>query len=365
MPIFSDLATRGLPMAASFLAVFRDQRHADLFRLGHPRAADGGVLAVHPQPAAHPAHDAEEGQQQLLLALAVEPADADDLAPADRQRNVVQALAPGQVLDLQAGRGRFGRRRLGRKDLGVGPPDHELDDLVVALGAFRERLHVPAVAKHRADVGELFDLVHAMGDVENGQVLVAQLAEDLVDLVHVRRGQRRGGLVQDQQLGIAAERLGDLDHLAARQGQVLDQLARMQVGATDPGQQVLGPAPLGAPVDETEAAGRRGDADVVGHRQVRQEGEFLEHADHAAARGVLGGRVDDSAAFQIELPGARLDHSGDDLDQGRLAGAVLAQHRSSRPAPHGSPPARRRSRRRRARSRRRNACSRPPCARRA
>ena len=77
-----------------------------------------------------------------------------------------------------------------------------------------------AVAEHRGAVGQRFDLVHAMRDVEDGDVLGLQPGEQRVDLLDVGAGQRRSRLVEDQQLRLLAERLGDLDHLAARQRQV-------------------------------------------------------------------------------------------------------------------------------------------------
>ena len=46
-------------------------------------------------------------------------------------------------------------------------------------------------------------------------------------------------------------------------------------------QQRLGAAALRAMVDEAGDAGRIGDADVVGDTQVRQQRQFLEHADEA------------------------------------------------------------------------------------
>ena len=104
-----------------------------------------------------------------------------------------------------------------------------------------------AVAEHRDLVGEFLDLVHAVRDVEQRQALVAQAVQDRVDALDVRRGERRGRLVEDQELRIAAERLGDLDHLPARQRQVADPRARVDVLAADPGEQLLRPPPLRAP----------------------------------------------------------------------------------------------------------------------
>ena len=63
--------------------------------------------------------------------------------------------------------------------------DHQLDDLVVAARALGEGLDVPAVAEHRAGVGERLDLVHAVRDVEEGQALVPQPRRMRIDVLHV------------------------------------------------------------------------------------------------------------------------------------------------------------------------------------
>ena len=58
-------------------------------------------------PAQHP----EQRQQQLALTLAVETAEADDLAAADAERDVLQLVAPAQMLDLERLLGRRWRAR--------------------------------------------------------------------------------------------------------------------------------------------------------------------------------------------------------------------------------------------------------------
>ncbi len=70
------------------------------------------------------------------------------------------------------------------------------------------------------------DLVHAMRDEQQRHAGVAQSIEDRIDLLHIRRGERGGRLVQDQQARIAPERFGDFHHLAARQRQILDEHER-------------------------------------------------------------------------------------------------------------------------------------------
>ena len=76
------------------------------------------------------------------------------------------------------------------------------------------------------------------------------------------------------------------------QRQVLDQRVGVDVVAADARQRVLGDAALRPAVDHAEARGRVGDDDVVGHRQIGDQREFLEDADDAG--GVGGGGVGES-----------------------------------------------------------------------
>ena len=80
--------------------------------------------------------------------------------------------------------------------------------------------------------------------------------------------------------------------------------------------------------------GRPGDADVVGDTEVRQQRQFLEHADEAVPHRVE--RVDEMHRLAVHLHNAAVGphRAGDDLDQSALAGAVLAQH-----GVDGAPPA--------------------------
>ena len=168
-------------------------------------------------------------------------------------------------------------------------PDHHFDDLVVGLRSGRVGRDVGAVPEHRAFVGELGDLVHAVGDVEERQPFLAQALENDEHLRDIGGGQRRRRLVENENARIARQRLGDLHHLPARQRQILDQRQRMDVGRAGSLERFLGETPLRASVDHSEAARRIGDGDVVGDREVGDERQLLKDADDAGAIG--GGRA--------------------------------------------------------------------------
>ncbi len=75
--------------------------------------------------------------------------------------------------------------------------------------------------------------------------------------------------------------------------------------------------------------------DVVGDREVGNERQLLEDADDAGAVGG-GGRVEgDLRAVEHDAPGVGPDDAGQNLDQRRLAGAVLAEDRVNPPGGDG------------------------------
>ena len=129
--------------------------------------------------------------------------------------------------------------------------------------------------------------------------------------------------------------LGDLHQLAPRQRQVLHPRTGIEVGAAEPAQELGGTPPLLAAVDEAEAARRVRQADIVRDAQVGDQGQLLEDRDDARpVGGARPGKADDLPG-QPDVAFVGLDHAGDDLDQRRLAGAVLAQDRMNRSLPAG------------------------------
>ena len=131
------------------------------------------------------AQHAEQRQQQLALALAVEAAEADHLAGAHAtarcrcSRSVQLRLA-----HLEHRRARRSRPRggLGGNTLLYSRPIISSTTSLSVLRAGREGRDVAAVAEHRAVVGELGDLVHAVRDVEERQPFAAQPLQHGEDL---------------------------------------------------------------------------------------------------------------------------------------------------------------------------------------
>ena len=95
-------------------------------------------------------------------------------------------------------------------------------------GCRLERVDVAAVAQHRDAIGDAGELLHAVRDVDDAGVGRAEAADEVeqhVDLGVVQGGRR---LVHDEHLGVEGERLGDLHHLLAGDGEALDRLVGVE-----------------------------------------------------------------------------------------------------------------------------------------
>ena len=108
-----------------------------------------------------------------------------------------------------------------------------------------------------------------------------QLLQHPEDLGHVRRGQRRGCFIENENFGIAGECLGDFHHLAPRQRKIADWRQGVDVLAAYPGQRLLGQPSLRAVVNQPEALGRMGDGDVIGDAEVGEKRQLLENTGDA------------------------------------------------------------------------------------
>ncbi len=169
--------------------------------------------------------------------------------------------------------------------------------------------------------------MHAMRDVENGDVLRLEARQHGVDLLDIGAGEGGGRFVQHEKLRPLAEGLGDLDHLAARKRQIPHAHQRIDVFAADLGEKLLGAAALRLRIDDAEAARRRCDRDIVRDREVRQKRQFLKDRGDAGRIGGGGRKKADFLSVEPHGAGIRLHDTRDDLDQGRFARAVLAEHR--------------------------------------
>ena len=148
-------------------------------------------------------------------------------------------------------------------------------------GVFADEL---AVAQHRDAIADLVDLVEEVRDEQDGDALVAQAADQREQRLHFVGVEARGRLVEDQHARIGGDGARHGGELLQGRGQTARELRHVEVDA-EAGQQ-FARAPLGfAPVDAAAARPRAARiaarADVLRHRQVRQQVAFLVHGADA------------------------------------------------------------------------------------
>src|SRR3954468_9421858 len=187
--------------------------------------------------------------------------------------------------------------------------------------------HLRAAAHHHHPIADREHVGHAVADQHDGDTLVLEPLDQpqhLRDLAHADRGRR---LVPQDQLGVGEPRPGDRPRLPLAARHLLDEVARPRLGLELAEQ--LGRARVhGREVDDLEGAEQAlalaAEEDVLGRGEVVAQGEVL--VDDLDARGP---RVDrlvevDRAVVDPDLALRGREVAGDDLDQGRLAGAVVA-----------------------------------------
>ena len=203
------------------------------------------------------------------------------------------------------------------------PPDHELDDLVHGGRGRLQRAHVGSVPQHGDPVGDVHDLVHAVGDVDDGHAPLPQAAHALEELGALRLRQGRGRLVEDEHLGLLeGQRPGDLHDLGLADRQVPQGRARVDADL------VVVDERLGAAVQVAVGDPQRGGLpayeDVLRDRQIGHHVELLMDDRDARLLGVADGTEPCGRALVLVDAGEGGVDAGDDLDQRRLPGAVLA-----------------------------------------
>ena len=188
-----------------------------------------------------------------------------------------------------------------------------------------------ALPDHHDPVGDLEGLLHDVGDDDDADALARHVADHLQTASRLLDAERRKGLVEQDQLAAPMDETIEFDGLALAARQMLD---------------------LGAQRRNGGAGRRHGLGDLRFHRAFVEHrnaepalGQFAAHeeigddVDIGAEREVLVDRLDAGAlglrrrlgqerlALEQHLSGRRLHAAGDDLDQRRLAGAVVAEKR--------------------------------------
>ena len=151
---------------------------------------------------------------------------------------------------------------------------------------FGDRLDRLAVADDRDRVGDLLDLVELVADDDRRDALLLEVQDQVEQVVGVLVVERRGRLVEDEQLHPLRERLGDLDELLLADADV-DDLGGRVLAQADAGEQLRRLVVRLVPVDEAERARDLVvEEDVLGDREVGAQRELLVDDDDALGLAV-------------------------------------------------------------------------------
>ena len=280
----------------------------------HRLAVDADAAVRRPQ-AHQPLH-------QLGPSGADQAAEAQDLAAAQLEAGAADEPGHREGLDGERHRG-LGRGRLGREQLGQRAPDHLPGHLVLAERRGGCGDHVAAVAQHGDAVGDGAHLVELVRGVEDGDALGAQPLDLPEQHPALLRGEHGGRLVEDEHAGLADQRLGDFDHLPVSHREVAHGGCRVDRGLEFE-QQRPRPRPHRPGGEERAAADLAAQEDVGLHAELFGQVELLvDQHDPAGFRRLAGGERDRRACKRQAARGGSLV-AGQDLHQGGLAGAVLA-----------------------------------------
>ena len=165
-----------------------------------------------------------------------------------------------------------------------------------------------------------------MTDEDDADAALGQLAHDAeqdLDLVTV---EARGRLVQDQHAGGEIDGARDRGDVLYGHRIIAERRGDIDIEA-ELGEQRFGAAAHLAFAHDAEAHRLAVEKQVLRHRQVRQQVDLLVDGGNAGLHCGLGRARRDLFAAQADDTGIAREHAGDDLDQRRFAGAVLAEQR--------------------------------------
>ena len=307
---------------ASHLTVLRD--HADPRRHGVPRAGEGRGAAIEEHAPTGLGTDPEYHLAEFGSASTDESGEAHDLARAHGQAGIADEGPGTDALDRQhdlAGGGHRGRLA-GEQHIAS---DHQPDQFRLAGFGDDPRSRDAPVLQHRDAIAQLEDLGQAMRYIDHGGARRAEPTHHFEQAPGLGRRQRRRRLVQDQQLQVARERLGDLDDLSLRRRKLADGLGGVE-RHPKLAEKRSGLSTHQGAIDAPRPAGRLASGeDVLGDRELRDQRAFL--VDDADAEGARRGFVDPAERNAVEDDPpvlGRID-AADQLPERRLAGSVLPE----------------------------------------
>ena len=212
---------------------------------------------------------------------------------------------------------------------GLGHVPQLLDELVHAdLGRPELPGHPPAVDDDHS-LADLVDVEEVVIDEDAGLAGVLDPADEVERLPGLGHRQPHRRLVEDDQLGLEVERPGDRDALALAARHRADERVgrdRLRREAQELEHQLLGFGAHRRHVEQPDAARPlAAHEDVPPERLLVGQGPLLVDGLDPEVAGALHREVMDLLSLPPDRAGVGRVEPGDDLDQRRLAGAVVAE----------------------------------------
>src|SRR3990172_1737757 len=219
--------------------------------------------------------------------------------------------------------------------LELGAPGHQPDQLVTVHLTLAVVAHRPAPVEDEETIPDRKGVVGVVGDEDHPQAAFSRLDDVLEHYPRLLDAECGGGLVEDPPLRPEVDGAGDAHRLPFAAGQRADGL--FHVPNVDAHlRQLLFGDPRGCglvdPPEGTDAlGGLRSEEEVAPHRHQRHHGQVLIDGGDAKVERITGRVEQHLLAVDQELALTRLVGPGDDLDEGRLAGPVVAEDASDLP----------------------------------
>ena len=312
----------------------RDAGLHGLARAGHVHRAP-----VEQQLAARERGDAEERLDELGATGALQAGDADDLAGAQLEVDVVDVAVAGAA-QLEARLAEHGAL-LGLGEVrGDRAADHAAHQLVGVELRGRAARDERAVLQHGDGVAEVEDLLQPVRDVEDRDAARLEAAHDRVEQLDLVVGERGRRLVHLDDPRVDRERLHDLDDLLLGDGEGAHRGIRVdavdaELGRAAPASR--GPSPCGR--RSRRACGSRPRntfCATVRSGSRLNSWKTVASPARAAWTGCVNAHL---VAAERDRAGVALVDAREDLHEGRLAGAVLADEAVHLAGPEREPDA--------------------------
>ena len=205
-------------------------------------------------------------------------------------------------------------------------PDHKPRHIVFFKPRHRFGRDMAAIAQHRHPVGDGFDFIKLVGNIQDRDTLRAQAPDLIKQDLDLAPGQNRGRLIQNQDIGLFRKRLGDLNHLTVRHRKIANACARIDI-TLQLIQKLLRLCAHGCLIKEPAAFDFTAQKDVFFDGQLFGKVQFLMDQDHAVGFANFTVGKLDRGLIKDQFPAARLMISRKNFHKCRFARTIFAQKR--------------------------------------